>query len=143
MKDYQSLSHTKWDCKYHIVFIPKGRKKTIFGEIRKHLGEMFHELASQKEWKIIEGHLMIDHIHICISIPPKYSVSYVMGYLKGKSAISIARRFMGKVRNYSGENFWARGYFVSTVGLNEELIRAYIRYQEKQDNHYEQLKLRM
>lgn len=142
MKEYQSLAHTKWDCKYHIVFIPKKRKKVIFGVIRKHLGSVF-ELAGQKECKILEGHLMSDHVHMCISIPPKYSVSNVVGYIKGKSAILIARRFMGRSRNFGGESFWARGYFVSTVGLDEEMVKAYIRHQEKEDEHYDQLKLGM
>lgn len=105
MKEYQSLAHTKWDCKYHVVFIPKKRKKAIFGVIRKHLGSVLHELANQKDCKILEGHLMSDHMHMCISIPPKYSVSNVVGYIKGKSAISIARRFMGKSRNFAGESF--------------------------------------
>jgi len=141
MKEYQSLSHTKWDCKYHVVFIPKRRKKQIFGALRKHLGEVLHELARQRECRILEGHMMQDHVHMCISIPPKYSVSNVVGYIKGKSAISIARRFMGRARNFTGENFWARGYFVSTVGLDEEVIRAYIRDQEKEDEHYDQLRL--
>lgn len=141
MRTYQSLAHTRWDCKYHIVFIPKFRKKAIFGVIRKHLGEIFHELAKQKECEIVEGHLMPDHVHICLSVPPKYAVSNVVGFLKGKSAISIARRFMGKTRNFTGENFWARGYFVSTVGLDEEMVRAYIRDQEKEDEHYDQLRL--
>lgn len=141
MRDYQSLAHTTWDCKYHVVFIPKRRKKVIFGVIRKHLGKVFRELAEQKECQIVEGHLMPDHVHMCISIPPKYSVSYVVGYIKGKSAISIARRFMGKSRNFTGESFWARGYFVSTVGLDEEMVREYIRHQEKEDEHYDQLKL--
>ena len=143
MKEYQSLAHTKWDCKYHVVFIPKKRKKAIFGAIRKHLGKILHELADQKECKILEGHLMTDHVHMCISIPPKYSVSNVVGYIKGKSAISIARRFMGRSRNFGGESFWARGYFVSTVGLDEEMVKAYIRHQEKEDEHYDQLKLGM
>jgi putative transposase len=143
MKEYQSLAHTKWDCKYHVVFIPKKRKKMIFGAIRKHLGQVLHELAVQKECRIVEGHLMPDHVHMCISIPPKHSVSYVVGYIKGKSAISIARRFMGKAKNFTGENFWARGYFVSTAGLDEEMVRAYIRNQEKADEHYDQLKLGM
>ena len=143
MKEYQSLAHTKWDCKYHIVFIPKKRKKVIFGAIRRHLGAVLHELADQKECKILEGHLMSDHVHMCISIPPKYSVSNVVGYIKGKSAISIARRFMGRNRNFGGESFWARGYFVSTVGLDEEMVKAYIRHQEKEDEHYDQLKLGM
>ncbi|SFM18132.1 IS200/IS605 family transposase [Nitrosomonas communis] len=143
MRDYQSLAHTTWDCKYHIVFIPKRRKKVIFGMIRKHLGKVFHELAAQKNSQIVERHLIPDHVNMCISIPPKYSVFYVVGYIKGKSAISIARRFTGKSRNFTGENFWARGYFVSTVGLDEEMVREYIQHQEKEDEHYDQLKLGM
>ena len=141
MKEYQSLSHTRWDCKYHIVFIPKKRRKKIFGMLRKHLGEIFHELARHQESKIVEGHLMPDHVHICISIPPKYAVSRVVGYIKGKSAIAIARRFGGRERNFTGEVFWARGYFVSTVGLDEAMVRAYIRKQEQADEHYDQMKL--
>ena len=141
MRDYQNLAHTTWDCKYHVVFIPKRRKKVIFGVIRKHLGKVFHELAEQKECQIVEGHLMPDHVHMCISIPPKYSVSHIVGYIKGKSAISIARRFMGKTRNFTGESFWARGYCVSTVGLDEEMVRKYIRHQENEDEHYDQRKL--
>ena len=141
MKDYKSLSHTRWDCKYHIVFIPKKRKKLIYGDLRKYLGEIFHELARQKGVEILEGHLMRDHVHICLSIPPKFSVSNVVGYLKGKSAIAIARQFRGKQRNFTGENFWARGYFVSTVGLDEQVVRNYIRHQEEQDAFYEQKSL--
>jgi putative transposase len=141
MKNYQSLHHTKWDCKYHVVFIPKRRKEKIFGVLRKHLGDIFHELAKQKESRIEVGHLHLDHAHICISIPPKYAVSNVIGYIKGKSAISIARNFMGRRRNFSGENFWARGYFVSTIGLDEEEVKRYIREQEKEDERLDQLKL--
>ena len=141
MKDYRSLSHTRWDCKYHIVFIPKRRKKKVFGVVRRHLGEVFHELARQKESKIEEGHLHLDHVHICISIPPKYAVSNVMGYIKGKSAISIARNLMGRRRNFTGENFWARGYFVSMVGRDEETVKEYIRTQEKEDERLDQLSL--
>ena len=141
MKNYQSLHHTKWDCKYHVVFIPKRRKEKIFGVLRKHLGDIFHELAKQKESRIEVGHLHLDHVHICISIPPKYAVSNVIGYIKGKSAISIARNFMGRRRNFSGENFWARGYFVSTIGLDEEEVKKYIRAQEKEDERLDQLKL--
>ena len=107
MKEYQSLSHTRWDCKYHVVFIPKRREKRIFGELRRHLGEMFRDLAGHKESKIVEGHLMGNHVHMCISIPPKYAVANVVGYLKGKSAIQIARKFGGRQRNFTGENFWA------------------------------------
>ena len=131
---YQSLSHSKWDCKYHIIFVPKYRRKVLFGEIRKFLGPIFHELARQKECRILEGHLMPDHVHMCIEIPPKHAVSSVIGYLKGKSAIAIARQFRGKQRNFQGENFWARGYAVSTVGFELEAVRRYIREQEMADN---------
>lgn len=117
MKEYQSLSHTRWDCKYHVVFIPKRRKKLLFSKLRKHLGKILHDLANHKESAIVEGHLMLDHIHMCISIPLKYSVSHVVGFIKGKSAIAIARQ-LGRGRNFTGESFWARGYFVSTVGLD-------------------------
>ena len=143
MKEYQSLAHTRWDCKYHIGFIPKRRKKKLFGALRKHLGKVFRELASHKESEVVEGHLMPDHVHICLSIPPKYAVSNVVGYIKGKSAITIARQFGGRTRNFTGEVFWARGYFVSTVGLDEQMVRAYIRNQEEQDERYDQLKLQM
>ena len=140
MRDYKSLTHTRWDCKYHVVFIPKKRQKLIFGAIRKHLGDVFHELAQRQGIKIEEGHLMKDHVHMCLSTPPKFSVFNVVGYLKGKSAISIARNFKGRQRNFTGESFWARGYFVSTVGLDEQMVREYIRNQEKSDEHREQLK---
>jgi putative transposase len=141
MKEYQSLSHTRWDCKYHVVFIPKRRKKTVFGVLRKHLGRIFRELARHKESEVVEGHLMPDHVHMCLSIPPKYAVSNVVGYMKGKSAISIARNFGGRMKNFTGEMFWARGYFVSTVGLDEEMVRAYIREQEREDERIEQMRL--
>ena len=131
---FQSMSHSKWDCKYHVVFIPKRRRKAVFGNIRKHLGRIFHELARQKECTIIEGHLMPDHVHMCLAIPPKYSVASVIGFLKGKSAIAIARQFGGRERNFTGEHFWARGYCVSTVGYEEEKVRAYIREQEGSDD---------
>jgi len=140
MRDYKSLSHTRWDCKYHIVFIPKKRKKQIYGSIRKHLDEILHELANRKGVTIKEGHLMPDHIHMCLSIPPKYTVSNIVGYLKGKSAISIARKFKGRQKNFTGEHFWARGYFVSTVGLDEAMVIEYIRNQEKADELRDQLK---
>ena len=130
---YQSLSHSKWDCKYHLIFVPKYRKKAIFGDIRRYLGPIFHELACQKECRIVEGHLMRDHVHRCIEIPPKHAVSSVIGFMKGKSALAIARKFGGKQRNFNGENFWARGYAVSTVGFEEEAVRRYIREQEGND----------
>jgi putative transposase len=143
MKEYQSLSHTRWDCKYHVVFIPKRRKKKLFGALRRHLGQVFRELAQHKESEVVEGHLMPDHVHVCLSIPPKYAVSNVVGYIKGKSAITIARRFGGRQRNFTGEVFWARGFFVSTVGLDEQMVRDYIRNQEDQDERMEQLKLQV
>jgi putative transposase len=133
MSLYHSQAHTKWDCKYHIVFIPKYRRKAIFGQIRTRLGPIFHELARQKECKIIEGHLMIDHVHMCLMVPPKYSVASVVGFMKGKSAIAIAREFSGKERNFTGEHFWARGYAVSTVGYELESVKKYIREQEASD----------
>lgn len=141
MREYQSLSHTRWNCKGHVVFIPKRRRKVMFGQLRKHLGSIFHELAKQKGCEIVEGHLMADHVHMCLSIPPKYAVSNVVGFIKGKSAISIARTFRGKTKNFTGENFWARGFFVSTVGLDEEMVRNYIREQEREEERYEQLSL--
>ena len=141
MREYKSLAHTKWDCKYHVVFIPKYRKKVIYGDLRSDLGELFHELASYRECRIEEGHLMGDHVHMCISIPPKYAVSNVMGFMKGKSAIAIARQFGKKVRNFKGENFWARGFFVSTVGLDEQMVRDYIQAQEARDRYFEQMSL--
>jgi putative transposase len=143
MRDYESLAHTRWNCKYHVVFIPKKRRRIIYGDLRRYMGEVFHELAAQKGVKIVEGHLMPDHAHMCLSIPPKFSVSNVVGYLKGKSAISIARNFKGKQKNFAGEHFWARGYFVSTVGLDEDMVRAYIRNQEKTDEYCDQLRLGM
>jgi REP-associated tyrosine transposase len=124
-----------------VVFIPKRRKKRIFGVLRRHLGEIFHELAGHKESQVVEGHLMADHVHMCLSIPPKYAVAQVVGYIKGKSAIQIARRFAGRQRNFTGEHFWARGYFVSTVGLDEARVRAYIRQQEEEDERYDHMKL--
>ena len=123
---YESLSHSKWDCKYHVVFVPKYRKKVLYGKIRKFLGPVFHELAQQRRSKILEGHMVQDHVHMLIQIPPKYSVSEVVGYLKGKSAIAVARQFSGRKTNFNGESFWARGYAVSTVGFEEGQIRHYI-----------------
>ena len=133
MENTQSLKHSVWDCKYHMVWIPKYRRKVLYGNLRKHLGEIFHELALQRECKIHEGHLVGDHVHMMISIPPKYSVAQVAGYIKGKSAIHIARTYGGYKQNFVGQNFWARGYYVSTTGRDEEIIRQYIRNQEKRD----------
>lgn len=141
MDNAQSLCHSKWDCKYHVVWIPKCRRKLMYGRLRQQIAEYLHELARQKESKILEGHLCSDHIHMLISIPPKYSVAQVIGYIKGKSAIHIARTYMGQRKNYSGMHFWARGYYVSTVGAYEETIREYIRKQEGEDKQLDQLSL--
>ena len=141
MDEYESLSHSKWECKYHVVFIPKCRRKTLYGELRRHLGEVFRKLALQKESQIEEGHLMPDHVHMMISIPPKYAVSQVVGFIKGKSAIHLARVHGEKKRNFVGQHFWARGYFVSTVGRDEAVIRGYIKKQEQEDRRLEQMNL--
>ena len=131
---YHSLSHSKWDCKYHVVFVPKHRRKVIYRSLRQQLGAIFHELARQKECPIIEGHLMPDHVPMVIEIPPKHAVASVVGFLKGKSALAIAREFGGKARNFAGEHFWARGYAVSTVGFELEAIRRYVREQDDGDD---------
>jgi len=129
----KSLAHSRWECKYHVVFIPKYRRKAIYGEVRQMLGEILHDLARQKECRIIEGHLLADHVHMCIEIPPKHAVASVIGFLKGKSALAIARRAQEKDRNFVGEHFWARGYAVSTVGFELESVKKYIREQEQAD----------
>ena len=141
MNEFQSLSHSRWDCKYHVVFIPKGRRKKLYVHVRRDLGEVLRRLASQKECRIEEGHMMSDHVHMMISIPPKYSVAEVIGYIKGKSAIHMARVYGGRKQNFVGQHFWARGYFVSTVGRDENVIREYIKNQEKEDERLDQLKL--
>ncbi|EIZ84301.1 MULTISPECIES: IS200/IS605 family transposase [Methylobacterium] len=141
MDKFESLSHTKGACKYHVVFIPKGRRKALYGTLRPHLGEVFRTLAQQKESRIEEGHLLADHVHMMIAIPPKYAVSQVIGYIKGKSAIHLARVYGERRRTFVGQHFWARGYFVSTVGRDEAVIRAYIKQQEQEDQRLEQLNL--
>ncbi|MBD3886370.1 IS200/IS605 family transposase [Phormidium tenue FACHB-886] len=141
MKDTGSLSHTKWECKYHVVFIPKYRRKAMYKELWQYLREVFHELARQKECRIEEGHLCPDHVHMLISIPPKYSVSQVVGFLKGKSAIAIARNYGGRRKNFVGQHFWARGYYVSTVGREEATVRQYIQKQEAEDQRIDQMRL--
>ena len=141
MDDAGSLSHTRWECKYHVVFIPKLRRKTLYANLRRHLGEVFRKLAEQKESRIEEGHLLPDHVHMLISIPPKYPVSQVIGFIKGKSAIHLARVYGERKRNFVGQHFWARGFFVSTVGRDERLIREYIHKQEEEDRRLDQLNL--
>ena len=130
MHDWQSLSHVRWDCKYHIVYVPKYRQKVIFGGRRREIGRITRELCEQRGVELLEGNAMPDHIHLCLSIPPKYSVSNTIGYLKGKSAVRIHRELLGHKR-MTGLSFWARGYCVSTVGLDEGKIRRYIQEQEK------------
>ena len=141
MDTFESLNHSVWECKYHVVFIPKCRRRTLYVELRQHLGEVFRRLAQQKESRIEEGHLLADHVHMLIAIPPKYAVSQVIGFIKGKSAIHLARVYGERKRNFVGQHFWARGYFVSTVGRDEGLIRNHIRNQEEEDQRLEQLKL--
>ena len=141
MNNDQSLNHSRWDCKYHVVWIPKYRKKALYGQLRKYLGQVFKELAHNRESEIIEGHMMPDHVHMLISIPPKYSVAQVIGFIKGKSAIHIARNYLGHKRNFTGQQFWARGYHVSTVGRDEDTVREYIRSQEQEDRRLDQLSL--
>ena len=141
MQTYESLKHTTWDCKYHVVFIPKCRRKVLYQGLRQELGRVFRSLAEQWECKVEEGHLMPDHVPMLLSVPPKHSVSSVMGFIKGKSAIHIARVYAGRRRNFVGQHFWARGYWVSTVGKNEAAVRQYIQDQEKEDKRLEQLEL--
>lgn len=141
MSNINHLNHCTYECKYHLVFTPKYRRKAIFGLTKKQLRDVFHRLAKQKECVIIEGKLMPDHVHMLISIPPKHAVSYIVGFLKGKSSIWIAQNISNKQRNFSGHKFWARGYFVSTVGIDEETIRNYVKNQEAEDQRLEQLHL--
>ena len=141
MDDTESLAHSKWECKYHVVWIPKYRRQALYTELRKHLGPVLRELARQREAVVEEGHLQLDHVHMLLSIPPKYAVAQVLGYIKGKSAIHIARTYLGRRQNFTGQHFWARGYYVSTVGRNEAAIREYIRKQQAEDQRLDQLEM--
>ena len=138
MHDWQSLSHVRWDCKYHVVFVPKYRKKKLHEKFRRRVGHIIKELCKQKGIEMLEGHIVADHVHMCLSIPPKYSVAFVIGFLKGKSAIRIHREVL-RIKKITGLHFWSRGYCVSTVGLDEKTIRKYIQEQEKREK--EQLDL--
>jgi putative transposase len=131
MDEYQSLSHTAWECEYHVVFIPKCRRKTLYGQLRQYLRKVFRRLAEQKGSRIEERHLMPDQVHMMISIPPKYAVSQAVGYIKGKSVIHLARVYGERKRNFVGQHFCARGYFVSMVGRDEAVTRAHRRNQEQ------------
>ncbi len=133
MKEWQSLAHVRWECKYHLVFVPKYRRKVLYGRMRRQIGKILQQLCRQKGVELIEGHAMPDHIHMVLRIPPKFSVAMVVGYLKGKSAIQIHRQLFGVKKGFTEKHFWSRGYCVSTVGLDEEIVRAYIRNQEQQD----------
>ena len=141
MNNIHSIRHTVWECKYHLVWIPKCRRKVLYGQLRQYLGEILRELVRQRESRVEEGHLRLDHVHMLVSIPPKYAVSEVVGYVKGKSAIYIARNFVSRRRNFGGEKFWARGYYVSTVGGDEAAIREYIQKQEEEDRRLDQMNL--
>lgn len=141
MDDIESLAHAKWECKYHVVWIPKYRRKALYGELRKHLGPVLRELARQRECVVEEGHLNLDHVHMLLSIPPKYAVAQILGFIKGKSAIHIARTYLGRRQNFTGQHFWARGYYVSTVGRDEATIRQYIQKQEADDRRLDQLEI--
>ena len=139
MDDSESLAHTKWECKYHVVRIPKYRRKALYADLRKYLGPVFRELAQQRECAVEEGHLQLDHVHMLLSIPPKCAVAQVLGYIKGKSAIRIARTYLGRRQNFTGQHFWTRGYYVSTVGRDEATIRECIKKQEAEDQRLDQL----
>lgn len=141
MREWQSLSHVRWYCRYHVVFVPKYRKRAIFGALRKSIGKILRQLCQQEGVEIVEGHAMPDHVHLCLSIPPKFSVANTVGFLKGKSAIRIHREHLGRERGFTGFHFWARGYCVSTVGLDEQVVREYIRNQEAEEKRQEQLYL--
>ena len=138
MHEWQSLSHVRWECKYHVVIVPKYRRKQMFGRLRRQIGALLRELCRQKDLELLEGKAMPDHIHMLLSVPPKYSIAMTIGYLKGKSAIRINRELMGTKGTLFGRSFWSRGYCVSTVGLDEARIREYIRNQEKLDEQHDQ-----
>ena len=141
MREWQSLSHVRWYCRYHVVFVPKYRKQAIFGNLRREIGKLLRELCVERGIELVEGHAQADHVHLLLSVPPKFSVANTVGHIKGKSAIRIHRQFLRRERNFTGFHFWARGYCVSTVGLDEENIRTYIRNQEAEEKRQEQLRL--
>ena len=133
MREYQSLAHVRWECKFHIVWVPKYRKKRLYGKVRRRFGGSIKDLCRQKGVDLIEGHAMSDHVHLCLSFPPKYSIAYVVGFLKGKSTIRLHREFRSETKG--SKHFWIRGYYVCTVGLDEKKVREYIREQETADKH--------
>ncbi len=141
MQEWQSLSHVRWECKYHVVFIPKYRRKVIYGRLQRQIGRILRDLCDQRGVELVEGHAMADHVHLCLSIPPKFSVAHTVGFLKGKSAIRIHREILHE-RRMTGLHFWATGYWVSTVGLDEQRVRKYIRDQEQLGAHQGDLDLK-
>ena len=141
MKDWTSQAHVKWECKYHVVILPKYRRKVLYGKVRRRIGEILRDLCRQKGVGLVEGKAMSDHIHMLVSVPPKYSIAMTIGYLKGKSAVRIHRQVLGTKGTLFGRSFWARGYCVSTVGLDEHQIRHYIKEQEKLEKDQEQMDL--
>ena len=138
MKDWQSQAHVKWECKYHVVILPKYRKKALYGRVRREVGRILRELCRQKGIELVEGKAMPDHVHMLLSVPPRYSIAMTMGYLKGKSAVRIHRNLLKTKGTLFGRSFWARGYCVSTVGLDEAVIRKYIQDQEKRQRDQDQ-----
>jgi putative transposase len=138
MQDFESLAHVRWECKYHVDFIPKYRRKVLYGRLRSGVGRILRDLCEQKKVGLLEGHALSDHVHLCLSIPPKYSVAYTIGFLKGKSAVRIHRELTHE-RRMTGLHFWAAGYWVSTVGRDEATVRKYIRDQENWDRNQGQL----
>lgn len=140
--DTDSLAHTKWECKYHIVFAPKYRRRVIYGNIKEDIGKMLRKLCEYKGVEIIEAEACKDHIHMLVSIPPKYSVSQIMGYLKGKSSLMIFEKYANMKYKYGNRHFWCRGYYVSTVGRNRRTIEEYIRNQLQEDHADDQLSMK-
>ncbi|MBE9594816.1 MAG: IS200/IS605 family transposase [Proteobacteria bacterium] len=130
----KSLAHTTWDCKYHIVWVPKNRRKVVYGNLRKDIGKILRRLCEYKQIEIIAGTACADHIHMCLSIPPKFAVSTIVGYLKGKSTMIMFEKYSSLRRNFRGHHFWARGYYVNTVGLDEQKVKQYIKNQQEKDS---------
>jgi len=141
MLDWQSLSHVRWDCKYHVVIVPKYRKKVIYGKWKHQVGPILRQLCQQRGVELLEGHAMPDHIHMCLPVPPKFSIARLIGFLKDKSAVRIHRQLLQE-RRMTGLSFWATGYCVSTVGLDEETIRRYIQEQEQLESGQGELDLK-
>lgn len=139
MREWSSQTHVRWYCRFHVVFTPKYRKRVIYGSLRREIGKVLRKLCEQNKVELIEGHAMSDHVHLLLSVPPKYSVANTIGFIKGKSANRIHREYLGRQRNFTGFHFWARGYCVSTVGLSEQTVRDYIKHQEEEEKREEQL----